>query len=177
MSSIAEKVVEYLRWHHSAKPSEIAGYLGVSVRLVRAVLARLRERGIVAKTDRGYVLKAAVDAVGVEPSREVIGSSAAGGMGYDELRLRITELSSRLSVIERRVGEVEGAVDELRATAGKAQISADPELVAALLDALDIVKMALQAIAMGDRESLDSALRDLEDATERLREKPVRKTR
>ncbi|MEM1561029.1 MAG: hypothetical protein QXN35_05710 [Ignisphaera sp.] len=44
---------------------EIASYLGASIWVVRSALARLRERGIVVETDKGYMLRAELGVIQV----------------------------------------------------------------------------------------------------------------
>lgn len=61
MSSLTDKVIEYLKHHPNAKPREIADYLGVSPRIVRVILTRLRNRGIVVCSEKGYALRISED--------------------------------------------------------------------------------------------------------------------
>ncbi len=55
--SITNKIIEYLKTHPFAKPTEIANALGISVKLVRIVLTKLKNRGIVVRTQRGYIVR------------------------------------------------------------------------------------------------------------------------
>jgi DNA-binding Lrp family transcriptional regulator len=86
---IADKVIEYLKWHPNAKPSEIADFLGVNPRIVRFVLSRLRARGILVKTERGYSLKS-----------EAL--SGKEGAGLEALK---NGLSKKEGVADRKAGE------------------------------------------------------------------------
>jgi len=75
VSSLTDKIIEYLKQHPNAKPREIADYLGVSPRVVRAILTRLRNKGVVIRSDKGYVLRrpGAVE-MGPEPTVEAVDS-------------------------------------------------------------------------------------------------------
>lgn len=184
MSSIDEKIIEYLRWHPNAKPLEIASYLGASIWIVRSALARLRERGIVVKTDRGYMLRAELGAsraaeVNRESSVESVGgiSTGAGEVVTDvEIATSsILELSNRISILEKRIEEIESALGELKTRtehlARRSQEAGYTGILNMITEALDVIKIALQAIFIGDRNSLNTALEDLENIIYSLREK------
>jgi len=87
--SIASKIIEYLKWHPNAKPSEIADFLGVNPRIVRVILSRLRARGILVKTERGYSLRS-----------EAL--SGKEGAGFEALK---DSLSKEESDVDIKVGE------------------------------------------------------------------------
>lgn len=57
LSSLERKVLEYLRQRPYANPREIADAIGMSLVAVRMALYKLRNRGLVAKTSRGYVAR------------------------------------------------------------------------------------------------------------------------
>jgi len=106
---LAEKVVEYLRSNPYAKPSEIADYLGVSVKLVRRLLYRLRSRGLVARTDKGYVLKESASGGGdvrreaARGQETVLGRTERGvgeRVGIEVLKKRVEDLEKRVSKLE-----------------------------------------------------------------------------
>ena len=98
---LVEKVVEYLRNNPYAKPSEIADYLGVSIGVVRRLLYRLRSRGLVVRTSRGYVLR--------EPPRQPLRRGSAASTPSTQLGE-----PTELEVLRRSVEELRRAIDELR---------------------------------------------------------------
>lgn len=173
---IASKIIEYLRWHPNAKPSEIADYLGVSPRIVRAVLARLRAKGIVVRTDKGYVLKAdihkGVEAISaaVEKREEPAQKQAAQDIVSNVVAMP-REALPRLDELEKRVRELEKIVYELKSAAQSNTVDKDwrKMLCQELYDSIELVKMGLEAIRLGDQHSLDSILSELENMLEKLR--------
>jgi len=54
---VDKAILNYLKRHPNSKPREIADALGFSLVVVRSSLYRLRERGLVARTSRGYIAK------------------------------------------------------------------------------------------------------------------------
>ncbi len=179
MSSITKRVIEYLKLHHTAKPSEIANYLGVSVKLVRVILFRLREKGIVVKTDRGYTLKVDANINSVDERLSIEVDTAKNSMGVDarEFELRVLELSNKLSTLEKRISNIENILNELKSMGRASGIenSLKLNLLPTIIETLDIIKMALQAIAIGDRNSLNTTLEALDDILDKLREKLIEK--
>jgi len=57
LTNLERKVLEYLRQRPYANPREIADAIGMSLVAVRMALYRLRNRGLVAKTSKGYVAR------------------------------------------------------------------------------------------------------------------------
>lgn len=192
MGDVIEKVVEYLKWHPNARPSEIANYLGINIKLVRAILAKLRQKGIVVRTEKGYVLRPTIDftsiilqpkeSPGIEFHREEgaveksAGSKDIPRVAIDKdiemLKSKIAEFGKRIHDIEKRVAEVGNSLDDLKTRIDSyIGYGNSSKVMIELIDILDILKMCLQAIAVGDIESLGSLLEDLEDAVERLKTK------
>lgn len=263
--SLMQKVIEYLKFHPGAKPAEIADYLGVSLKLVRAILSRLRARGFVIRTDKGYFLRPGVEIVGEVVSEEIseekagemiseeVGvevkpktleniprqevaqplSEAKPGKDYrgievkavpsldiekisrdfEEIRSYVNTLGTRLDeyvkdvddlktgmkAVEHRLEETVKKVDEvltkittLENTVN--QLLNDLNLVKNTLqsiqpiqrrdrdiatnltqcfkdlsEAIDIIKMVLESIVLGDTSSFNSLLRELEDIVEKLK--------
>ena len=172
--SIASKVIEYLKWHPNAKPSEIADYLGVSPRLVRAVLARLRAKGVVSRTEKGYVLRVEVPEADKGEEKEVGQKPLANATKIareGSIAVEPKDVLSRLSELEKRVESIEKAVNELRnAIPSKAaDKNVEKTTCREVYEAIELVKMGLESIRLGDQHSLDSVLNELENVLERLR--------
>ncbi|MEM2200834.1 MAG: hypothetical protein QW775_01380 [Ignisphaera sp.] len=143
MSSITKKVIEYLKWHPNAKPADIANYLGVNIKIIRAILIRLRQKGIVVKSEKGYSLRPGINIElelenGSQESMvtrvyeireshdeskditESVNKSLSksvtvedGVSSSDRTRLIVYELSDRISAIEKRILEIENTLNNL----------------------------------------------------------------
>uniref|UniRef100_A0A7C2VM39 Uncharacterized protein n=1 Tax=Ignisphaera aggregans TaxID=334771 RepID=A0A7C2VM39_9CREN len=199
MPSIAEKVIEYLRTNPNARPLEIANYLGLNIRLVRAVLTQLRQRGIVVKTDRGYSLRPGALAGVEERPQKSMGSDnslfittvdtgpknlesgrntvelGVHRQEIDDIKSRLIEIDTRVSNIEDKIRVLEKELNDVRSkvlNSSQTQIvHGDVDMLDAITDILDIVKMCLQAIAVGDMRMLGSLIGDLDDGIDRLKHK------
>jgi len=140
VSSLTDKIIEYLKQHPNAKPRETADYLGVSPRVVRAILTRFRNKGIVIRSDKGYVLRrpgavemepeSAVEAVSSEVearkageaattgsvtaaiSATTVGAAQAQQMAQPVQRVQATSVD--LTSLEGRISRVESEVAEVR---------------------------------------------------------------
>lgn len=171
--SIASKVIEYLKWHPNAKPSEIADYLGVSPRLVRAVLARLRAKGVMSRTEKGYVLRVEAPKIGVntEKIEQKPLAEATNITREDRIALESRDVQFRLSELEKRVESIEKTINELKSAIDSKAIdkNAGKTTCREIYEAIELVKMGLESIRVGDQHSLDSVLNELEDVLERLK--------
>jgi len=140
--SLTDKIIEYLKQHPNAKPREIADYLGVSPRVVRAILTRLRNRGIVIRSDKGYVLRrpgtvevepeSAAEAVSSEveaheTGEEATTSSVAAAISATTVGAAQNQQAAQpvqhaqtpsvdLTSLEGRISRVESEVAEIRRT-------------------------------------------------------------
>jgi len=140
VSSLTDKIIEYLRQHPNARPREIADYLGVSPRVVRAVLTRLRNKGIVIRSEKGYILRrpgaaeagpeSHIEAVGSEVKAHEAGEAAAAGSiaatitattaGAAQAQQtaqpvqQIQAPSADLASLESRISRIESEVAEIR---------------------------------------------------------------
>uniref|UniRef100_A0A832EM55 Uncharacterized protein n=1 Tax=Ignisphaera aggregans TaxID=334771 RepID=A0A832EM55_9CREN len=176
IQDIVNKVIEYLKWHPNAKPSEIAEYLGVNLRTVRTILTKLRVRGIVVRTDKGYTLKASfyTDTRNMRSS-SVEGSSKQSSIDrefmehglnvpdIENIFEKIRELDSKINNIENIVKELKNTVLEI----GNKSIKRSN--CEALYEAIELLRMGLEAIRLGDQRSLDNVLTELESVVEDLR--------
>jgi len=140
VSSLTDKIIEYLKQHPNAKPREIADYLGVSPRVVRVILTRLRNKGIVIRSDKGYVLRrpgavetgpeSAVEAVSSEAeaheaseatttgsvATNIIATTAGAAQAQQTAQpvQQVQAPSVDLASLESRISRVESEVAEIR---------------------------------------------------------------
>jgi len=138
--SLTDKIIEYLKQHPNAKPREIADYLGVSPRVVRAILTRLRNKGVVIRSEKGYILRkpgtmetepeSAVESVSSEVETLEAGGAAVTGsvtaaisattVGAVQAQQtaqpvqQVQAPSVDLASLERRISRVESDVAEIR---------------------------------------------------------------
>jgi len=168
---LVDRVVEYLRWHPNAKPSEIADFLGVNPRIVRVVLARLRSKGVVVRTEKGYSLRIGSEKVdaGVEKEvekKDVLQKNQRLGVVeetvFEKLIARIEELEKRIVVLEKDVEELKRILHSKNET----NYSLKCEEV---YEALEFLKMGLEAVRVGDQNSLNSILNEVEELLEKIR--------
>jgi len=199
MSSLTDKVIEYLKQHPNAKPREIADYLGVSPRVVRAILTRLRNRGIVVRSEKGYILKGSEAGVGeaseyvvkaergaaesLEGSKAAITCSTAqqGAQRIQSVGLRsFTDLENRISRIEAEVSEIRRALEDLRGLmrsqgtplAEETQQCVGVEVLMRIAEAVEALALAIHRIALGDTaisDLVDEALEKVGSATSAVR--------
>jgi DNA-binding transcriptional ArsR family regulator len=115
MGGLEERVLGYLREHPGAGPREIADAIGEPVQRVRAALARLRDRGLVARGDEGRYYAVAPQVRGPVPlelrRRGVYvqaGDVEALWAELGRLRRRLEALEERLRRLEERCGGGEG---------------------------------------------------------------------
>ena len=213
--SLTQKIIEYLMWHPNARPSEIADYLGVSPRLVRAVLSRLRARGLVARTDKGYILKKPLDSASVAQLAGEV--SEAGGAEAEEPEEtakqvetkhieaeeaknvaqqpqvtqsvaasptatastvsvdvksvvdRVEQLENRIKSLENIVNELKNVVENLKSSKPIDIETKKSDIHKLFIEALDLIKMALEAIETGDTHSLSNTVNELEEVIDKLR--------
>lgn len=199
MSSITEKVIEYLRLYPNAKPSDIANYLGISTSIVRSILSRLKQKGIVVRTEKGYSLRHGLGGYG-EPrgtsqrkdlEHSTIKQDYATGAS---IRTHTVESGTKSSTDVSTPAVLAGNIDDLRLSISdlnakvlelekkiigiESSLSADQvhcyvnkELLELIVEVFEIIKMCLQAIAVSDLNSLNSLVGDLEELVDRLKHK------
>ncbi len=100
-------MLSYLREHPGSSPREIADALGESLAVVRVVLTRLRDRGVVARGEEGryYVVASAVHGVGRGDVRRPV-SYEIQGADFEAIVLRIRELEGRVKKLEEELDRV-----------------------------------------------------------------------
>ncbi|RLF97929.1 MAG: hypothetical protein DRN49_06735 [Thaumarchaeota archaeon] len=127
--SIEDKVLKFLRENPESKPREIADYLGISYSLVRAILYRLRYRGLVARGVHGYIattsreskLESAINEDYEDrylESRRTI-RPEVGVSGAYSLSTKLRELENKVDELSRRIIKLESAVNSLSDDIGK----------------------------------------------------------
>ncbi|ABM80562.1 BlaI/MecI/CopY family transcriptional regulator [Hyperthermus butylicus] len=106
---LEERLLSYLREHPGSSPREIADALGEPLQRVRAALARLRNRGLVARGEEGhyYVVAPAVRGLSRREVRRPVSTTLHGDLdalveAIEDLRRRIEELEERVARLEER---------------------------------------------------------------------------
>lgn len=114
-SNIDKLVLSYLQRHPYSKPREIADGLGFSIVTVRYSLLRLREKGLVVRTSRGYIARshARRDLAAEETQQEGSGEPPTS-KEVAELRERILEIEKTLEDALENISKLEKEVMELR---------------------------------------------------------------
>ncbi len=185
--NLENEVLEYLRWNPNSRPSDIANALGVSPRLIRAVLARLRRKGLVYRTSRGYIARI-LDESGEHVYTER--SAIVTSVSTESISAESTEPSATLTESETRdelrdrgseaLAESSTQLSEPQATAQSVSIADScysqlnelldrvHRMEKILRELVDYLTIALQSIAIGDRESLHRVLEYLQDVAEEL---------
>lgn len=110
--SIEELVFDFLKENPGSNPRKIAEALGVSYNRVRVALYKLRERGLVIRTEKGYtVAYRALRMKGEGKSRLM------GKVESDDLRKlseEVNKLSKKVNTIEKRISEILNLVENIR---------------------------------------------------------------
>lgn len=107
LGEIEEMVLHYLKENPGSNPRKIADSLGLSLTKVRVALVRLKDRGLVVRTQRGYVAVAGSGPRYTAPSiprREARSIDLASRI--DALEKRITLIEARLKTLEERVKDI-----------------------------------------------------------------------
>jgi len=114
-SNIDRLVLSYLQKHPYSKPREIADGLGFSIITVRYALLRLRERGLVVRTSRGYIARSQAREAAIAGEPQQAGQeAAAGSKELEELRERVSELEKALEDALENISRLEKEVSELK---------------------------------------------------------------
>ncbi len=119
MASVEDMVLAYLKENPGSNPRKIADALGLSLTKVRVALLRLRDRGQVVRTSRGYVAVAqprdleAYQVRGPPVSQAGIKAAEASSR-LDALEKRMSVLEARLDALEERLGMVADELEKLR---------------------------------------------------------------
>lgn len=110
---IEERVLAYLREHPGASPREVADALGEPLQRIRAAIARLRDRGLVARGEEGHYYAVAPAVKGPVPrelrrrlSHRQLGDLEAVWERLEAIEERLRRLEERLERLER--GETGG---------------------------------------------------------------------
>lgn len=111
--SVEELILNFLKENPGSNPRKIAEALGVSYSRVRAALYRLRGRGLVIRTEKGYTI--AYRALR-EVKREYKGCLVGKVEGNDLERLseEVNKLSKKVSTIEKHVNEILNLIENIR---------------------------------------------------------------
>ncbi len=124
--SIEDKVLKFLRENPESKPREIADYLGISYSLVRAILYRLRDRGLVARGVHGYIattsreleLESTINEDKYLESEGTTRPEVGVSRAYS-LSTKLRELENKVNDLSRRIIKLESAVNSLSDDIGK----------------------------------------------------------
>ncbi len=109
MASVEDMVLAYLKENPGSNPRKIADALGLSLARVRVALLRLRDRGQVVRTSRGYVA--------VAQPRDLEAYQVRGPPA-SQAGIRAAETSSRLDALEKRMSILEARLDALEEKLG-----------------------------------------------------------
>ncbi|MEM4969812.1 MAG: winged helix-turn-helix transcriptional regulator [Sulfolobales archaeon] len=115
-SNIDKLVLSYLQKHPYSKPREIADGLGFSIITVRYALLRLRERGLVVRTSKGYIARSQAKMEALQEGGEDIHIHGMGDLSKEisELKERIAELEKTLEDTLENLSKLEKEVSELK---------------------------------------------------------------
>ncbi len=185
--NLENEVLEYLRWNPNSRPSDVANALGVSPQLVRAVLARLRRKGLVYRTSRGYVArllnKRSSGPEDVEDSTVAMIPSERSSMGRGVPSIApstseaigvslVSESATEHSMVSpappistQDTSDAKSCCDQLNELRDRIR-----RVEKAVRELAEYLTIALQSIAIGDREALHRVLDYLQDITEELSE-------
>ncbi len=114
MSSSDELVLSYLKKNPNSKPREIADGTGLSLTTVRIALNRLRERGLVVRTSKGYMArhgkpdKAGTNNISVATVDDTYSKE------LNELRNRIENTENIVKDLWDKVRELEKMIRDMR---------------------------------------------------------------
>ncbi len=119
MASVEDMVLAYLRENPGSNPRRIADALGLSLNRVRVALLKLRDRGQVIRTSRGYVAVvqprdlSAYQARGAPASTAELKSAGATSR-LDALEKRVSIIEARLEALEEALTRVAEELEKLR---------------------------------------------------------------
>ncbi len=104
---VEERLLSYLREHPGSSPREIADALGESLTVVRVILNRLRDRGVVARGEEGryYVVASTVHGVGRSDVRRHV-SYVMQSADLDAIVLKLRELEERVERLEEELDKI-----------------------------------------------------------------------
>jgi len=104
---LEERLLSYLREHPGSGPREIADALGEPVQRIRIALARLRDRGLVARGEEGryYAVAHLVKGIGRRELRRE--KPRRLGADIEALASLVSELAERIEELEERVRRLE----------------------------------------------------------------------
>jgi len=111
--SVEELVFDFLKENPGSNPREIAEALGVGYNRIRAALYRLRERGLVIRTEKGYtVAYRAPRKMRREDKGRLVEKVKSDNL--ERLSEEIDKLSKKVSTIEKRISEILNLVENIR---------------------------------------------------------------
>ena len=127
--SLTHKVIEYLRDNPGASVKDIALALGISTNLARAIVYRLKSKGLLEKSGRGYILTSYAESMisktlherKEEKVKETTSFKEGGETKVEETIVETKAVEERenitaqkaYSVIERRLSDIESKIREL----------------------------------------------------------------
>ncbi|MEL9929351.1 MAG: helix-turn-helix domain-containing protein [Sulfolobales archaeon] len=118
LNPVDRAVLDYLKRKPYSKPREIAEGLGFSLTSVRIALYRLRERGLVVRTSKGYTARTTSSISSSDASNtEILGTVVLREdllRSFSDLRDRVSELEKSFQDLMDVVGRLEREVGELR---------------------------------------------------------------
>ena len=111
--SIEELVFDFLKENPGSNPREIAEALGVGYNRVRVALYRLRERGLVIRTEKGYTVayRALRRMKRGDKGRPV---EKVESNDLERLSEEVNKLSKKVSTIEKRISEILNLIENIR---------------------------------------------------------------
>ncbi|MGC9148980.1 MAG: FaeA/PapI family transcriptional regulator [Sulfolobales archaeon] len=112
LGPIDKTILEFLKKHPNSKPREIADALGFSIVVVRSSLYRLRERGYVARTSKGYIAKTSPERKSVSETHE---DKTSREVSENYIR-DLTDLRNEVNDIIDRISEIEKTLQDFGET-------------------------------------------------------------
>jgi len=112
--SVEELVLNFLKENPGSKPREIAEALGISYNRVRIALYKLREKGLVMRTEKGYTATYRAE---FRPFREEGKHIVLRQVREDAVQTlseKLSILEKKVSTMERRIEEVENVLEKLK---------------------------------------------------------------
>ncbi|OYT57565.1 MAG: hypothetical protein B6U76_00620 [Desulfurococcales archaeon ex4484_217_2] len=112
--SIEELVLSFLKENPGSKPREIAEALGISYNRVRIALYKLREKGLVMRTEKGYTATHRAEFKPFRREKQIIAESMEKKDIVQTLSEKLSRLEEKVNAMEKRIEEIENALEGLR---------------------------------------------------------------
>ncbi|MEZ0290707.1 MAG: winged helix-turn-helix transcriptional regulator [Sulfolobales archaeon] len=117
LNPIDRAVLDYLKRNPYSKPREIADSLGFSLVTVRASLYRLRERGLVVRTSKGYMTRASLK-TDISRDEDVAqrdqSLESESIKSIKELRERVNDIEKTLQDLTESISKIERELGDMR---------------------------------------------------------------